>query len=429
MITERVIVEPNGRRFSADSMDRFGDDLCELCVSYLEFAEKTAFECLSRQWMTTIHRRQTQLFIDSIRDEANADKPKFYNWVYDCNSYSVPFILRHRSDDSTRLESLLKKYPNIESIELRDVCIDRRVVEVLAKYCRRLTCLWIRGSDLIDDTIDINRKQLKTLKISTANWDSNYGITSRQMINTLAKISRLTDIEELDLSFFSITDRVGEKSVDIDQQLHEIGINCKKIRRFCLSLDYYFKLEGNVFKSLAAFQSLKHFEIDFEITNTKQSIADIGLKKNMTTLIIHSHKIGDQFFKDIHTFAPNLKTFSLTTRLSDISDNLLTSVSKLKHLEVLSLRRLRSALKNITDSGVQRLLDNCERVKRIDFSYRTSITNKSIEKLISLAKTRPKQVIEFKTTNIDPNKEILIPVIDVSQIVDNIPGNLVIEIQ
>jgi len=44
--------------YSKDSFDRFGDDLCELLLSYLTFDQKLNFECVSRQWKRLIFNKQ-----------------------------------------------------------------------------------------------------------------------------------------------------------------------------------------------------------------------------------------------------------------------------------------------------------------------------------------------------------------------------------
>ena len=46
MSTNRVIADPNGRHFNAHSMDRFGDDLCQLIVGYLSDEDKHLYECV-----------------------------------------------------------------------------------------------------------------------------------------------------------------------------------------------------------------------------------------------------------------------------------------------------------------------------------------------------------------------------------------------
>ncbi len=44
--------------YSKDSFDRFGDDFCELILSYLTFEEQFCYECVSQQWLRLIHKNK-----------------------------------------------------------------------------------------------------------------------------------------------------------------------------------------------------------------------------------------------------------------------------------------------------------------------------------------------------------------------------------
>ncbi|CAG2170348.1 unnamed protein product [Oppiella nova] len=41
--------------YSKDSLDRFGDDLCEILLSYLSFEGRFRYECLSKQWQRVVY--------------------------------------------------------------------------------------------------------------------------------------------------------------------------------------------------------------------------------------------------------------------------------------------------------------------------------------------------------------------------------------
>ena len=49
------------RVYERDSMERFGDDLTKVIVSYLYINNKVKFECLSKQWQRLIFNKQTEL--------------------------------------------------------------------------------------------------------------------------------------------------------------------------------------------------------------------------------------------------------------------------------------------------------------------------------------------------------------------------------
>jgi hypothetical protein len=41
-----------------NSFERFGDDLCEVLLSFLPISDKIKFECVSKQWQTLIFNKQ-----------------------------------------------------------------------------------------------------------------------------------------------------------------------------------------------------------------------------------------------------------------------------------------------------------------------------------------------------------------------------------
>ena len=43
--------------FDVNSFNRFGDDLCELLLSYLSFEDKIRFECVSHQFQRLIFNK------------------------------------------------------------------------------------------------------------------------------------------------------------------------------------------------------------------------------------------------------------------------------------------------------------------------------------------------------------------------------------
>jgi hypothetical protein len=52
----------NGIQF--DSFDRFGDDLCEVLISYLSISDKIGFECVSKQWKSLIFNKQKSIEVN-----------------------------------------------------------------------------------------------------------------------------------------------------------------------------------------------------------------------------------------------------------------------------------------------------------------------------------------------------------------------------
>ena len=95
--------------------DRFCDDLCEDILQYLSLKDKLRFQCVSKQFQRTVFERQYELYI-------SVTAPEEYNeyWVikdlFVIKRVHNYYYIEDQSLDS--FKSLLKKCPNITSIEL-----------------------------------------------------------------------------------------------------------------------------------------------------------------------------------------------------------------------------------------------------------------------------------------------------------------------
>ncbi|CAG2165529.1 unnamed protein product [Oppiella nova] len=105
------------------SMDRFGDDLCQLILSYLPFEDRFRYECVSRQWRRLIFRSQRVLTLE-------------YNWA----SFFLPTLREGLVFATNR--SILKKCQQITEISVNRFVNNRDVVfQVINKYCHNLSAI------------------------------------------------------------------------------------------------------------------------------------------------------------------------------------------------------------------------------------------------------------------------------------------------
>jgi hypothetical protein len=105
--------------------------------------------------------------------------------------------------------------------------------------------------------------------------------------------------------------------------------------------------------------------------------------KQLTRLYLRIPKINDTFFKDIHLYLPQLKYLNL--RGFQITDNALSSISKLKKMNKITVEEEFGQISCITDTSLHYFINNCPQIKSIHFSNKTNITNKTVEELIALA--------------------------------------------
>ncbi len=119
-----------------------------------------------------------------------------------------------------------------------------------------------------------------------------------------------------------------------------------------------------------------------------------------------------------HLYLPQLKYLFFCA--FEITDNALNSISKLKKLNIISIKSYFGRnFSGITDTGLHYLINNCPQIKSIsmDFSNETNITNKTIEQLIALATRNPR--IQYKHC---------FPLNDRLK-ANNLPNNLIIDFE
>ena len=121
------------RHYPKDSMDRFGDDLTELILSYLPFSAKVRLDSVSKQWRRLIYNKQFVLELNSS-EEPTARPNSLNRLIGDKTSIGVHML----SDIKLpALESVLKKCPNLRAVRIRFIT-DGRELSVIGQYCSRL---------------------------------------------------------------------------------------------------------------------------------------------------------------------------------------------------------------------------------------------------------------------------------------------------
>jgi hypothetical protein len=111
--------------YAKDSMDRFGDDMCEHILSYLSLEDRFRCECVSKQWQRLVYTTVRHITIS--REPLLINRYHFDGYFYD-----------------KKIVAIMKKCSNIESIDCRNISYDkhnRRIVETIAELrdnCRQL---------------------------------------------------------------------------------------------------------------------------------------------------------------------------------------------------------------------------------------------------------------------------------------------------
>ena len=99
--------------YRRDSMDRFGDDMCELILSYLIFGDKVRLKCVSKQWKRCVFQRHFEVFIDDNKNPLNR---------------LIKVIDNKKELNKQYLESVLEKCSNISIVEHQNRSEERSVI-------------------------------------------------------------------------------------------------------------------------------------------------------------------------------------------------------------------------------------------------------------------------------------------------------------
>ena len=113
--------------------DRICDDLCEEILQYLSLEDKLKLEGVSKQFQRTVLKKHYKLTIETRNWIRNRRVRKQYKYLHIQNIFI----------ELKSLEVLLKKCPNITSIELKkadyiEKCDYNEVFRLITKYCDNL---------------------------------------------------------------------------------------------------------------------------------------------------------------------------------------------------------------------------------------------------------------------------------------------------
>ncbi|CAG2103002.1 unnamed protein product [Medioppia subpectinata] len=102
--------EDNKQRqiYAKNSMDRFGDDLCELLLSYLSFEDRFRCECVSKQFQRTIFEKKV---FDNTSGQLMAKNLLTFEFTFKGNDINSQLLCRFVADNQslrclTTLDSL-----------------------------------------------------------------------------------------------------------------------------------------------------------------------------------------------------------------------------------------------------------------------------------------------------------------------------------
>ncbi|CAG2109646.1 unnamed protein product [Medioppia subpectinata] len=342
--------------YAKDSMDRFGDDLCALIVSYLTFEDRFRYECVSKQFRRTVFGSvvDINLNVKPIKREDNSKTPLIdFRGVGDTDQYILELF-----------PTIQHKFPKLREIYCNFTSNSDRWVQQLSPlvtrvgdispakkqsltHCHRLSNLSVNSlSDVFDNTSgQLLAKNLHSFKIKRCDGSERLarfvaGNQSLKFVDILCEnpnhltemcghLSRLPHLRKLTLGSVLMT---GQTPM-FHHSLRTIGVNCKQLKRLSLAL-------VSKTSHLKSMNELKHYRrltrlmialkpLDSTLlsnygqhlpplqwltiltdTITRECLSHISRLPALQTLVIHCNQdidLSDNDFNDVLSRSPKLK--------------------------------------------------------------------------------------------------------------------------
>ena len=296
--------------------DRICDDLCEEILQYLSLEDKLKLEGVSKQFQRTVLKKHYELIIyssNSNRMSKNKDK----------NLYIENQIIHLNS-----LKLLLKKFPNIRTIELKKPYLRydyNPVFQLITKYCNNLRQIEFWENEISDENIEeFQRKFGPKINFIHRLKDAN-------------NYNSFPNIQTLNAGF-------------IDPVTKEIipRLKLNKLTKFELSLGV--GEEDMVKTCVDIFPKLRHFQFTFRSKNENAIYKSFEFISNFENLIdfgfsgiVENNKLFCDSLKRMANKCQKLKRFVCNFRIT--GDNrrediiqLLSSIKAFPALKRLGLR-------------------------------------------------------------------------------------------
>jgi hypothetical protein len=329
--------------FEFDSFDRFGDDLCEVLISYLSISDKIRLECVSKQWKNLIFNKQNIIFVN-------------YN-VDPNNSIIVPINI---TSDVKLFEKILQKFRFIEEIftitsgATNNSC---KIFGALINNCNHLK--------IISSSGDVSDSEVMTKFVQNCGQNLKSIYLNSSQDQDLIKILRLTPNLELihnpyknfyfynEIYFSKLKEIYFSRELNLNQFKSFTSLYHNQIEKMCLQFDSEM---NNFLVELSTFQNLQNLVIFItSFMNQTEAIAN-ALNPNKSGLILIANK------------CKKLKIFKFESLFggSFISNdkNLCELFSGFNALEKLSLCQKF----NQQNKSIIKPLKNCEKLKYLELS-------------------------------------------------------------
>ncbi|CAG2112929.1 unnamed protein product, partial [Medioppia subpectinata] len=366
--------------YAKNSMDRFGDDLSQLLLSYLSLEDRFQCECVSKQFQRTVFVSVVDItlsdrFIQRLLNEKRSDTEMLATFAIKCSNIQTIDCRGITKDYEKRVPEvlgLLRDYCR----RLRDIYCDWSY-EMLAtfgplvtqidaiicfngskafNYCHRLSQLRIHSfNDIFDIRNDRSRvKNIRKFELISHSYYHNRRwpsfVAANQSIESLTvtsrtfrdeesvremcgQLSRLTQLRELTLGL-PLRSMVAVNPAVVSDSLRTIGVNCKQLKRLALNLCAT-TVQVLSLDSLSVFRRLKWLRLEVYAAIDDQLLEPLRHCKRLTQLGLKLNKMTPKVMTDLHQYCPRLHYLFIHDFNNIIDTECLSHISRLPALQTL----------------------------------------------------------------------------------------------
>ncbi|CAG2102980.1 unnamed protein product [Medioppia subpectinata] len=333
--------------YAKNSIDRFGDDLCALLLSYFPLEDHIRCESLSKQFRRTVFR--------SLRDITIDDK-----------------LMRRLPKSNVRqiVATIAIKCENIETIDCRGM--SSRFEEPIVEFANNATLIAknLHTFELLDYFADnSDEHRLSAFVAHNLCLRSAVFMVYDTLPKLCQQLSRLTQLRELGLGLMLTS---GQNS--LSESLRTFGLDCKQLQRLtlhlnaCHNLDLIDEFNSHSLDSLQCYRRLKRLNLWLNVALNPEVLEPLTLCHRLTHLTINSRKMSDKLFVNCDKQWPRLQHLSIKT--NTISRECLDHISRLPALQILIIDVY--VISGLTDNDFEDLLSRSPKLKAIEFIVNTN---------------------------------------------------------
>ncbi|CAG2104855.1 unnamed protein product [Medioppia subpectinata] len=373
------------QNYAKDSLDRFGDDMCGLILSYLSLEDMFCFECVSKQFRRTVFGSVVDItfsdrIMQSLLNDQRIDIQLLATIVTKCANIEtidcrritsryeehIPEVLNIFRDNCRHLREIYcNVWPNSEQT-MSSGQWSPLVTQIGAIYSlpdrqwlipyHRLSHLRINSlEDIFDTTLQLFATNLRTFELKTHSSRDRHRLSAfvaqNECLKSLAvncfrfdflfpdylpeicgHLSRLTQLRELSLGF-----DIRNLNDSLNNSLRTIGVNCKQLKRLSLQLSPIdpkspLKISLDLLK---VYHTLKRLRLEVYAAIDDQLLDPLRHCKRLTHLELYISEMTANVLKDLHQYCPRLQYLFIRDFNSIIDTECLSHISRLPALQTL----------------------------------------------------------------------------------------------